>query len=64
MFNIARAGSLQSIRSFGQYSARVMRELLAAHTELADTAFGTVLAKIEASDSTVERFALDLRTKT
>ncbi len=57
MFNKNRAGSLQSIRSFGQYSARVMQEYLHARPDLASTPFGAVLTEMKASEGTIARFS-------
>jgi isocitrate/isopropylmalate dehydrogenase len=64
MFNKNRAGSLQSIRSFGQYSARVMRDYLHAHPELGDTSFGSVLAAMNASEVTIGRYSEALKART
>lgn len=63
LFNEGRAGSLQSIRSFGQYAARVMRDVLQAHPELATTPFGLVLTGMNASEGTVARYAESLKSK-
>ncbi len=64
MFNKNRAGSLQSIRSFGQYSARVMQEYLHARPDLASTPFGAVLTEMKASEGTIARFSDVLKAKT
>ena len=49
LFNKNRAGSLQSIRSFGQFSARVMRGYAAARPDLATTSFGSALNAMNAT---------------
>ncbi|MDX1925389.1 MAG: isocitrate/isopropylmalate family dehydrogenase [Pirellulaceae bacterium] len=64
MFNKNRAGSLQSIRSFGQYSARVMREFLNARPDHADKLFGTALQAMNASETTIARYSDALKSKT
>ncbi|MFZ6798441.1 isocitrate/isopropylmalate family dehydrogenase [Undibacterium sp. Di24W] len=64
MFNKNKAGSLQSIRSFGQYSARVMRDYLHAHPELATTSFGSALTAMNASEATIKRYSDALKEKT
>jgi isocitrate/isopropylmalate dehydrogenase len=64
LFNKNRAGSLQSIRSFGQYSARVMRDYLLVRPDLAGTPFGSVLAGMGASDVTIARFCEALKSGT
>ena len=64
MFNKNRAGSLQSIRSFGQYSARVMREFLNARPEYADKQFGAALQAMNASETTIARYSDALKAKT
>lgn len=64
MFNKNRAGSLQSIRSFGQYSARVMRDYLLVRPDLAGTPFGSVLVGMGASDVTIARFCDALKSGT
>jgi isocitrate/isopropylmalate dehydrogenase len=64
MFNKNRAGSLQSIRSFGQYSARVMRDYLHAHPDLANAPFGSALEAMNASEATIDRYSNALKAKT
>lgn len=64
LFNKNRAGSLQSIRSFGQYSARVTSEFLDATPGAGDTSFGTALKAIGASEKTAARFSDALKAKT
>jgi hypothetical protein len=63
MFNKSRAGSLQSIRSFGQYGARVMRDYLHARPDLADTPFGAVLAGMNAGEATIARYSDALKAR-
>jgi len=58
------AGSLQSIRSFGQYSARVMRDYAQAHPELADTSFGSALNAMNARAVTIARYSDALTART
>ncbi len=57
LFNKNRAGSLQSIRSFGQYSARVMREFMQARPDLEETLFGAALKAMNASETTIARYS-------
>lgn len=64
LFNENKAGSLQSIRSFGQYSARVMSDYLHANLDQAETLFGSTLSVMRASRSTSERFSDALKTRT
>ncbi len=64
LFNKNRAGSLQSIRSFGQYSAQVMREFLHARPDYADTQFGVALQAMNASETTIGRYSDALKAKT
>ena len=64
MFNKSRAGSLQSIRSFGQYGARVMRDYLHARPDLADAPFGAVLAGMKAGEATTARYSDALKART
>jgi isocitrate/isopropylmalate dehydrogenase len=64
MFNKNRAGSLQSIRSFGQYSARVMREFLHARPDFQDQSFGAALQAMNASEQTIARYSDTLKAKT
>jgi isocitrate/isopropylmalate dehydrogenase len=64
LFNKNRAGSLQSIRSFGQYSARVMGDLLRARPELSQATFGEALLSMNASASTIDRYSDELKGRT
>lgn len=64
IFNEHRAGSLQSIRSFGQYSSRVMRDYMHAQPDLADTPFGSVLRAMNASEATIARYSDVLKSMT
>jgi len=64
IFNKNRAGSLQSIRSFGQYSAHVMQNYLHAHPDLADAPFGSALTAMNASEATIARYSDALKAKT
>jgi isocitrate/isopropylmalate dehydrogenase len=63
LFDKSKAGSLQSIRSFGQYSARVMREYLEAHPAQAEVTLGAALRAMNASASTIARFSERLLAK-
>jgi hypothetical protein len=60
LFHCGRAGSLQSIRSFGQYSSRVMQDFLRQHPQCATESFAHVLQKINASATTIARFSDEL----
>jgi len=64
LFTEGQAGSLQSIRSFGQYSARVMRDYLHAHADLADRPFGSALAAINAGAAAIARYSDTLKAGT
>jgi isocitrate/isopropylmalate dehydrogenase len=57
LFDLGQAGSLQSVRSFGQYSARWMQEYLAQNPAAASQTLARVLATIEASASTTARYS-------
>ena len=57
LFSCGRAGSLQSIRSFGQYSARVMGDFLRSRPELGGVNFATALGEMHASAATIGRFS-------
>lgn len=63
LFNLHKAGSLQSVRSFGQYSARVVHEYLEANPDKSSLKFDAVLRLMQASESTIERFADGIRSK-
>ncbi|MEX1117903.1 MAG: isocitrate/isopropylmalate family dehydrogenase [Terrimicrobiaceae bacterium] len=63
LFDIGRAGSLQSIRSYGQYGARVMRDYLLASPHAADRTLSDVLADINATDRTLGRYSSALKAK-
>lgn len=60
LFHCGRAGSLQSIRSFGQYSARVMQDYLTQHPQCALESLADVLQQINASPTTKARFSDEL----
>lgn len=64
LFDVGKAGSIQSIRSFGQYSARVMGDYLRAFPEYAQESLYFGLRAIKASDVTVSRYAAALMAKT
>ena len=55
LFNEHKAGSLQSIRSFGQYAARVMRDFLLANPEKAGSPLAAVLHATHAGAATIAR---------
>jgi isocitrate/isopropylmalate dehydrogenase len=57
LFSVARAGSLQSIRSFGQYSARVTREFLKARPDLAEGTFAAALGAMAVGEKISARFS-------
>ena len=63
LFDKSKAGSLQSIRSFGQYSARVFGDYLRAHPEQANTSFESALRAVRASATTTARFSPQLLGK-
>ncbi len=64
LFNKNKAGSLQSIRSFGQYSARVVAQFLQAHPDKASMNFGEALLGMKASEVTIGRFSAALKAQT
>lgn len=59
LFDCGQAGSLQSIRSFGQYSARIVQDYLRQHPEAQGT-FAEFLQATHASKSTQARFSAKL----
>ena len=59
LFDCGQAGSLQSIRSFGQYSARIVQEYLRQHPHAQGT-FAEFLQATHASESTQARFSAKL----
>jgi isocitrate/isopropylmalate dehydrogenase len=63
LFNINRAGSLQSVRSFGQYSARVMQDFLQGRPDLAETPFGAAVIAMNASAATIARYSDALKAR-
>ncbi len=64
LFDQNRAGSLQSVRSFGQYSARVMHDYLQARPEVSHTPFGAALSAMNASEVTIGRYSDALKART
>ena len=61
LFNEGNAGSLQSVRSFGQHSALVFRKLLTTFPEKAPSRFGELLTEMNFPDSFSGRFAEDIK---
>jgi len=61
LFNEARTGSIQSMRGFGQYSARVLRAYLDDHPEKQALTFGDVIAEIGLGDDFSSRFSESLK---
>ena len=64
MFNKNKAGSLQSIRSFGQYSSRVVEQYLQASPDKSSMNFGTALQTMKASETTIGRFSPAIKAQT
>ena len=64
LFDKNKAGSLQSIRSFGQYSSRIVNQYLKVQKEKGSMNFGAFLKLMKASEITVNRFAAALQSKT
>ena len=64
LFDLSKAGSIQSIRSFGQYSARVMGDYLRANPEHGAQSLSGALRAISASDVTVARYSALIAAKT
>lgn len=56
LFDEGKAGSIQSVRSFGQYAARMLRAYLNSHPEKAECTLGEILREIEAGAAFTERF--------
>jgi hypothetical protein len=61
LFDEGKAGSLQSLRSFGQYSARALRAYVDERPEKATVGFGRVLAGLDVGDDFAARFSDGLR---
>ncbi len=57
LFNEGKAGSLQSIRSFGQYAARTLRAYLNAHPGTAGSSLAQVLSDISLHGDFSARFS-------
>ncbi len=64
LFNQGKAGSLQSIRSFGQYSARVVGQYLEAFKDDGGMNFGVALELMKAGEVTIGRFSPALKLET
>ncbi len=64
MFSKNKAGSLQSIRSFGQYSARVVDQYLQTFPDKGSISFGAALEDMKASETTIGRFSSALKAQT
>ena len=64
LFDQNQAGSLQSVRSFGQYSARVMNDYLQARPDFSHTTFGAALSTMNASEVTIGRYSDALKART
>jgi isocitrate/isopropylmalate dehydrogenase len=61
LFDEGRAGSLQSVRSFGQYSARVLKNYLEVYPEKGDYPLGKVLVEMGFTEEFSGRFSADLQ---
>ncbi len=61
LFNHGLAGSLQSVRSFGQYAARAVRALIDARPEAAGRRFDDVLNESELGGDFSVRFSSELK---
>jgi isocitrate/isopropylmalate dehydrogenase len=64
IFQINKAGSLQSIRSYGQYSSRVINQYLVAYPENGLLNFEAALQLMNASEITHGRFSPVLKSLT
>ncbi|MDX1974993.1 MAG: isocitrate/isopropylmalate family dehydrogenase [Rickettsiales bacterium] len=63
LLNVGSLGSLQAVRSYGQFLSQKTSELLAAKPELADKTLGEVLTELKVSDSISGRFAASLKNE-
>ena len=61
LFDEGKAGSIQSIRSFGQYSARALKAYIDAHPDKAASGFGHVLAEMNLGEDFSGRFSDSLK---
>ncbi len=61
LFDEGNAGSLQSLRSFGQYSARALRVYIDEHSDKAAEGFGQVLGYLNVGEAFASRFSDHLR---
>ena len=60
LFNEGKAGSVQSVRSFGQFSAKAMRDFLGKHADKATVGFGQLLRDI-GLEKMADRFSDSLK---
>ena len=61
LFDEGKAGSLQSLRSFGQYSARALRAYIDEHPGKAAAGFGQVLGEMDVGEAFASRFSDSLK---
>lgn len=61
LFDQGTAGSLQSLRSFGQYSARALRAYSDKHPEKGSAMFGQLLSEMNMGDAFIARFSDSLK---
>lgn len=61
LFDEGKAGSIQSVRSFGQYSARILRAYMNARPEKAASGFGQILGEMNLGDDFPSRFSDSLK---
>ncbi|GEM_PF-47387 len=64
LFDDGKAGSLQSLRSFGQYSARALRAYSNEHPDKATAGFNQVLDDLNAGEAFASRFSDGLKQNT
>ncbi len=64
LFDVQKAGSLQSVRSFGQYSSGVANQFLRANKDKNRISFGEALRLMKASELTIGRFAAAVKSMT
>lgn len=61
LFTVGRFGSLQSLRSFGQYAFRILRDLFESKPEIAEHLFSQVLNDWKFSSDFTNRFSSNLK---
>lgn len=61
VFDDGRAGSVQSIRSFGQYAARMLRPLLDKNPDMGHMQFDIAMSALNLGDEFISRFSTHIK---